>query len=54
MLFKIRKEETVSATEGPKMKFSGEILEKTTNEEFSAFIISGLDALIKTTFKDKN
>ncbi|MBO7126265.1 TetR/AcrR family transcriptional regulator [bacterium] len=54
MLFKIRKEETVSATEGPKMKFSGEILEKTTNEEFSAFIISGIDALIKTTFKDKN
>lgn len=54
MLFKIRKEENITASEGPKMKFSGKILEKITQNEFSDFITSGLDALIKTTFKDKN
>ena len=54
MLFKMRKEENVSASEGPKMKFSGEILENMTENEFSDFITGGLDALIKTTFKDKN
>ncbi len=31
-----------------------EIMKSLTREDFSAFIISGLDALIKTTFKDKN
>ena len=31
-----------------------EIMKSLTKEDFSAFIISGLDALIKTTFKDKN
>ena len=30
------------------------IMESLTKDEFSTFIISGLDALIKTTFKDKN
>ena len=31
-----------------------EIMKSMTKEEFTSFIISGLDALIKTTFKDKN
>jgi len=31
-----------------------EIMKSLTKDDFSAFVISGLDALIKTTFKDKN
>lgn len=31
-----------------------EIMKSLTKEDFSSFVTSGLDALIKTTFKDKN
>jgi len=31
-----------------------EIMKSLTKDDFSAFVISGLDALIKTTFENKN